>query len=107
VPPARELERCVKQLGFHGFMGQRFSQIGSADNATYYDAPSVCRFWDAAASLGKPFYLHPRDPLPSREPIYDGFPWLTAATGIRRRDQHPPLRLMSSGLFDRHPTPAK
>jgi len=31
-------------------------------------------------ALGKPFYMQPRDPLPSREPIYDGFPWLTAAT---------------------------
>jgi len=102
---ARELERCVKQLGFHGFMVNGFSQVGSADNVVYYDDPRFCDFWRTAAALGKPFYLHPRDPLPSREPIYDGFPWLTAATwAFAVETSIHALRLMSSGLFDRHPT---
>jgi len=101
---ARELERCVKELGFHGFMVNGFSQVGTADNATYYDAPHYANFWSAAAALGKPFYLHPRDPLPSREPIYDGFPWLTAATwAFAVETSIHALRLMSTGLFDRHP----
>jgi gamma-resorcylate decarboxylase len=102
---ARELERCVKQLGFHGFMVNGFSQVGSAENAVYYDDKRFADFWAAAASLGKPFYLHPRDPLPSREPIYDGFPWLTAATwAFAVETSIHALRLMSSGLFDHHPT---
>jgi 2,3-dihydroxybenzoate decarboxylase len=101
---ARELERCVRQLGFHGFMVNGFSQVGSADNATYYDAPQFAEFWATAAALGKPFYMHPRDPLPSREPIYDGFLWLTAATwAFAVETSIHALRLMSSGLFDRHP----
>src|SRR5580704_140197 len=77
---ARELERCVEDFGFHGFMVNGFSQVGQAENVDYYDAPHFADFWKSAAALGKPFYLHPRDPLPSREPIYDGFPWLTSAT---------------------------
>jgi 2,3-dihydroxybenzoate decarboxylase len=101
---ARELERCVNELGFHGFMVNGFSQVGSEDNATYYDAPQFAEFWDAAAALGKPFYMHPRDPLPSREPIYDGFLWLTAATwAFAVETSIHALRLMSCGLFDRHP----
>jgi 2,3-dihydroxybenzoate decarboxylase len=102
---ARELERCVKQLGFHGFMVNGFSQVGSAENAVYYDDRRFADFWTAAGSLGKPFYLHPRDPLPSREPIYDGFPWLTAATwAFAVETSIHALRLMSAGLFDHHPT---
>jgi predicted TIM-barrel fold metal-dependent hydrolase len=94
----------VKELGFQGFMVNGLSQTGPADNVVYYDAPQFAEFWQAAAALGKPFYLHPRDPLPSREPIYDGFPWLTAATwAFAVETSIHALRLMSSGLFDRHP----
>ncbi|WP_233889894.1 amidohydrolase family protein [Paraburkholderia flagellata] len=101
---ARELERCVKQLGFHGFMVNGFSQVGDVENVVYYDAPQYTDFWASAAALGKPFYMHPRDPLPSREPIYDGFPWLTAATwAFAVETSIHALRLMTSGLFDRNP----
>ncbi|MFM0615477.1 amidohydrolase family protein [Paraburkholderia nemoris] len=101
---ARELERSVKDLGFHGFMVNGFSQVGDAENVVYYDAPQYTDFWTNAAALGKPFYMHPRDPLPSREPIYDGFPWLTAATwAFAVETSTHALRLMTSGLFDRNP----
>lgn len=101
---ARELERCVEELGFHGFMVNGFSQVGDLENVVYYDAPQFADFWASAAALGKPFYMHPRDPLPSREPIYDGFPWLTAATwSFAVETSIHALRLMTSGLFDRHP----
>jgi 2,3-dihydroxybenzoate decarboxylase len=101
---ARELERCVKTLGFHGFMVNGFSQVGNPETVEYYDAPHFFDFWKSANALGKPFYLHPRDPLPSRAPIYDGFPWLTAATwAFTMETSTHALRLMSSGLFDRNP----
>ena len=81
-----------------------FSQVGDAENVVYYDAPQYTDFWANAAALGKPFYMHPRDPLPSREPIYDGFPWLTAATwAFAVETSIHALRLMTSGLFDRNP----
>jgi predicted TIM-barrel fold metal-dependent hydrolase len=86
---ARELERCVKTLGFHGFMVNGFSQVGSTEAVAYYDAPHFSDFWKSADALGKPFYMHPRDPLPAREPIFDGFPWLTAATwALHDGDKH-------------------
>ena len=71
---ARELERCIRTLGFHGFMVNGFSQVGDAETVAYYDAPHFSDFWNSANALGRPFYMHPRDPLPSREPIFDGFP---------------------------------
>jgi 2,3-dihydroxybenzoate decarboxylase len=101
---ARELERCVQDLKFHGFMVNGFSQVGDEQTVAYYDAPQFAEFWTSAAAIGKPFYMHPRDPLPSREPIYDGFPWLTAATwAFAVETSIHALRLMSTGLFDRHP----
>jgi len=102
---ARELERCVDELGFHGFLVNGFSQVDDVDTVVYYDAPQFGDFWTAAAALGKPFYMHPRDPLPSREPIYDGAHWLTGPTwAFAAETSVHALRLMSSGLFDRHPT---
>jgi 2,3-dihydroxybenzoate decarboxylase len=101
---ARELERCITELGFHGFLVNGFSQVGTDDQVAYYDAPQYKDFWKTAARLGKPFYMHPRDPLPAREPIYDGHPWLTGPTwAFAAETSMHALRLMSSGLFDRHP----
>jgi predicted TIM-barrel fold metal-dependent hydrolase len=101
---ARELERCVKQLGFHGFLVNGFSQVGDEKTVVYYDSPQFTDFWASAAALGTPFYMHPREPLASREPIYDGVPWLTGPTwSFTMETSIHALRLMSSGLFDRHP----
>jgi 2,3-dihydroxybenzoate decarboxylase len=66
----RELERCMTELGFRGALVNGFSQIGTTDNATYYDAPQYAPFWEAAQRLDAPFYLHPRNPLASGAQIY-------------------------------------
>ncbi len=101
---ARELERCVKQLGFQGFLVNGFCQVGSEDQVAYYDADQYRDFWKAAAALKKPFYMHPRDPLSKREPIYDDQHWLTGPTwAFAVETSIHALRLMGSGLFDRHP----
>ena len=57
---ALELERCIKTLGFHGFMVNGFSQVGNGETVVYYDAPQFADFWKSANALGKPFYMHPR-----------------------------------------------
>lgn len=99
---ARELEHCVRELGFHGFLVNGFSNIEGG--VVYYDDPRYDAFWGVAAELGKPFYMHPRDPLPQRAPIYDGMPWLLGPTwAFAVETSIHALRLMSSGLFDRHP----
>jgi gamma-resorcylate decarboxylase len=101
---ARELTRAVGELGFAGALVNGFSQIGSADRVAYYDDPIYEPFWSVVEQLGVPFYLHPRDPLPSREPIYDGHPWLRgSAWAFAAETAVHALRLIASGLFDRHP----
>jgi gamma-resorcylate decarboxylase len=101
---AEELTRAVRELGFKGALVNGFSQVGSGEEVVYYDHPAYASFWRRVEELDVPFYLHPREPLPSREPIYDGHPWLlgpvwafAAETAVHA------LRLMCSGLFDRHP----
>jgi gamma-resorcylate decarboxylase len=52
-----------------------------------------------------PFYLHPRNPLPSMAQIYDGHPWLLGPTwAFAQETAVHALRLMASGLFDRYPS---
>ena len=101
---AEELTRAVRELGFKGALVNGFSQVGSGEDVVYYDHPAYAPFWRGVEDLDVPFYLHPREPLPSREPIYEGHPWLlgpvwafAAETAVHA------LRLMCSGLFDRHP----
>src|SRR6201996_2726716 len=55
---ARELERCVKQLGFRGALVNGFSQITDPDKPVYYDLPQYRPFWATVEKLGVPFYLH-------------------------------------------------
>jgi 2,3-dihydroxybenzoate decarboxylase len=100
----RELERCIDELGFHGFLVNGFSQVGDAETIVYYDDPRYADFWKTAESLGKPFYLHPRDPLPGNIRPFDGYPWLGAPTwAFAVETSTHALRLMTSGLFDRRP----
>src|SRR6185295_6055779 len=73
---ARELTRCVKELGFVGALVNGFSQAGTPDSALYYDLPQYRPFWQVVADLDVPFYLHPRNPLPGAIPAYAGHNWL-------------------------------
>ncbi|OGA09501.1 MAG: amidohydrolase [Betaproteobacteria bacterium RIFCSPLOWO2_12_FULL_65_110] len=100
----RELERCVKELGFRGALVNGFSQIGKADSMFYYDLPQYWPFWSVAEALDVPFYLHPRNPLPSAAQIYEGHPWLLGPTwAFGQETAVHALRLMACGVFDKHP----
>ncbi len=99
-----ELTRCVKDLGFVGALVNGFSQAGTPDSVLYYDLPQYRPFWRAVEALGVPFYLHPRNPLPSWSRAYEGHNWLlgpnwafAAETAVHA------LRLIGSGLFDECP----
>jgi 2,3-dihydroxybenzoate decarboxylase len=101
---ARELERCVKELGFRGALVNGFSQVGNADTSVYYDLPQFRPFWAVAERLDVPFYLHPRNPLPRDAKIYEGHPWLMGPVwAFAQETAVHALRLMGSGLFDAHP----
>lgn len=99
-----EMERCAKELGFVGALANGFSQIDEEDSAYYYDLPMYRPFWKVMADLDLPFYLHPRNPLPSMAGIYEGHPWLLGPTwAFGQETAVHALRLMASGLFDEHP----
>jgi 2,3-dihydroxybenzoate decarboxylase len=101
---ARELERCVKELGFRGALVNGFSQSGDADTVLYYDVPQYRSFWATVERLDVPFYLHPRNPVPRDARIYDGHPWLLGPIwAFGQETAVHALRLMASGLFDVHP----
>jgi 2,3-dihydroxybenzoate decarboxylase len=99
---ARELERCVKDLGFKGALVNGYSQVDSPDNAVYYDIPQYRPFWATVEALDVPFYLHPREP--SQRKAYEGHPWLVGpAYGFAAETGLHALRLLGSGLFDQYP----
>jgi gamma-resorcylate decarboxylase len=100
----QELTRCMKELGFKGANVNGFSQVTEGDSVVYLDLPQYLPFWVAVESLDAPFYLHPRDPLPSRSQHYEGHPWFLGPTwAFAVETAIHALRLMGSGLFDRHP----
>jgi len=100
----RELQRCVKELGFVGSLVNGFSQINDPDSMVYLDDKRYAGFWAEHEKLDRPFYLHPRNPLPSAAQIYEGHPWLLGPTwAFGQETAVHALRLMASGLFDRHP----
>ena len=100
----RELERCMKELGFRGALVNGFSQVGTPDNVVYYDAPQFDGFWKVVEQLDAPFYLHPRNPIAAWAQIYQGHPWLLGPTwAFGQETAVHALRLMGSGLFDRYP----
>jgi 2,3-dihydroxybenzoate decarboxylase len=100
----KELIRCMKDLGFKGSLVNGFSQVDQPENLVYYDAPQYAAFWQTCEQLDAPFYLHPRNPIPSWSQIYAGHPWLMGPTwAFGQETAVHALRLMASGLFDKHP----
>jgi 2,3-dihydroxybenzoate decarboxylase len=99
----RELIRCVKELGF----AARWSSAGFPRSK-----PIRWCIWTIALSrlLGgvrqarRAVLPAPRNPLPSASQIYEGHPWLLGPTwAFGQETAVHALRLMASGLFDRHP----
>ncbi len=101
---SQELRRCVRDLGFCGALVNGFSQVGNADSAVYYDLPQYRPFWATVQELDVPFYLHPRDPLSTKQQCYEGYRWLAGSPwGFAVETSIHALRLMASGLFDEYP----
>jgi uncharacterized protein len=104
---ADELSRTVKDLGFVG--GMLHSTLGTdgvfLDEGRY--DPLLARF----AELDVPLYLHPAPPPASlRSVLYSGLPdpvataLATNAWGWHAEAGLHAVRLVVSGVFDRHPT---
>ena len=101
---AAELTRCVKEHGFVGALVNGFSQAGTPDSVLYYDLPQYRPFWKTVEALDVPFYLHPRNPLPSWSRFYEGHHWLLGPNwAFHAETAVHALRLIGSGLFDECP----
>ena len=101
---AGELERAVAEHGFVGALVNGYTSTGTLDTPAYYDEPRFLPFWERLAALDVPFYLHPRNPLPNQQRIYQGRPELLGAPwAFAIETATHALRLITSGLFDRVP----
>ncbi len=100
----KEMQRCIKDLGFVGVLVNGYSQIDTADKYKYLDDPEYLPFWAELEKLDVPFYMHPREPMPCNMGQIEGHPWLEGASwafGVETATHT--LRLMCSGIFDKHP----
>jgi 2,3-dihydroxybenzoate decarboxylase len=98
---ARELERAVNQ---DGLCGALVNDCISGPGGRYLDAPAYDELWSAVESLGVPLYLHPGSPPADRWRVIDGRPELCGATWSWAAEvSGHALRLLFSGVFDRHP----
>jgi predicted TIM-barrel fold metal-dependent hydrolase len=107
VAAIAELERCINELGFIGALVDNHA----GDN--FYDSKEYDAFWAKVEALDVPLYLHPSFPsVAMKQALYSGggldsnpaaatsigtfgFGWHSStATSI--------LRLLGSGLFDKH-----
>lgn len=94
---AAELERCVRGLGFQGAM------INGQTNGEYLDLDRYSAFWERAAALEAPIYLHPGNPV-DHPGVYAGHPelWGPVCSWAFETAAHA-LRLVFAGVFERYP----
>ena len=79
-----------------------YSNIGDTNNVQYLDEPQCEPFW-AKMEFDVLVYLHPRIPPPNQMRIYQGYEFLAANTwGSGVKTAMHVIRLMISGLFDKH-----
>ena len=94
---ADELERSLRELKFCGAM------IDGHTNGKYLDDRSYDPFWERAAALGAPVYLHPADPV-APLPVLAGHNVLARPMwgwGVETGSHA--LRIICGGVFHRYP----
>jgi 2,3-dihydroxybenzoate decarboxylase len=100
---ADELERCVTKLGFKGAM------LHGMANGVFLDDQRFWPIYERAAALAVPIYLHPSLPHPAVMDVYykdyaKDFPMvIRAAWGFTVETATLAVRLVLSGVFERHP----
>ena len=91
----RELARCKDELGFQGVV------ITSETDGLYLNAPEYEPFWSEAERLGLFVFVHPALKL-NQTKQFDAFD-LARAVGREFSLITATIRLIDSGVFDRHP----
>jgi gamma-resorcylate decarboxylase len=99
---AKELERCVKKLGFKGVMVNGYYQVDREDNLVYLDDERCEPIWAALQELDVPVYLHPRTSYEQK--LYGSHHELVCANwGYACETGTHAVRILVSGVFDRFP----
>lgn len=96
---AKELERCVKELGFRG------ACIHSNVGGEYLDNEKFRIILETAESLGIPINIHPTTPSSDMLKSFSGYGYALAGTpwGFGADTALCAMRLIYSGAFDRFP----
>ncbi len=101
---ARELRRCVTELGFVGAM------INGTAHGRFLDEPDFEGFFATAAELDVPLYIHPtivkkevRDAYYGNADLAFAARFASAGMGWHYEVGVHVLRLIFAGVFDRHP----
>ena len=108
---AKELERCVKELGFVGALVNGYDDCGKK-KPIYFDTKDYDILWKKFVELNVPLYMHPRVFLSNgsvfeskdTDYLYDLYPEIhESAWGFHDRLALHVLRLLISGIFERNP----
>ena len=91
----KELARCKHELGYDGVV------ITSEMEGKFLDAPEIDPFWAECAKLGLFVFVHPALKLtyPQQFDAYD----MARSVGREYSLSMSVIRLINSGVFDRHP----
>lgn len=93
----KEMERAIRSLGLKGF------QITSNIRGKPIDAPEFAWFWEKAAELEVPVFLHPTNPINEDSRPYEADYKMTSVFGWPFETVLMLSRLVFSGIMDRHP----
>jgi 2,3-dihydroxybenzoate decarboxylase len=98
-----ELGRAVNELDFHGVLINSWTDL--PDGIGHLDEDRFAPFWDQLEDLQVPLYLHPRQFSATQREIMSDRPELSGPVWeFGAECSASALRLITSGLFDRHPT---
>ncbi len=94
---AAELRRAI-ELGLCGAL------VNDHTLGHYLDEPQYARFWETLQDLDVPLYIHPNAVPADHWKVVQGYPAMdTAMWGWAPRTGGHAMRLILSGVFDRHP----
>ena len=104
---ARELTRCVKELGFVGALVNGFSQAGSATARSITTCRNTGRSGRPSPTSTCRSTCTRAIRCPARSPAYEGHNWLLGPNwAFHAETAVHALRLIGAGLFDDAPEPA-
>ena len=97
VSAAAEIDRAMGTLGLNGVL------INSYTNGEYLDHPKFEPIFEALVRNKAPLYIHPRVPTPAMAAPFVDYGLSTAIWGFAADTGLHAMRLIMSGVFDRHP----